>query len=85
MGLTALYSSDGLGVFKSGYLHSHNLSPASATATTVVSFGQYSNQYAPVKISLSLQAGYTIGLNQIWKVPLLKNPNYRYGTQSYSL
>jgi hypothetical protein len=85
MGLQTLYSNDNLGVFKSGYLHSHNLNPAAATAATVVSFSQYSNNYAPVRISLSLQNGYTSGSNQIWKIPLLLNPSQLYSTLSYSL
>lgn len=85
MGIPAYYSADGMGVFKSGYLHSHNLNPAAAAATTVVSFGQYSNSYAPVRVSMSLQGGYTLGSNQIWKIPLLKNPSTSYKTLSYSL
>jgi hypothetical protein len=85
MGLPTLYSNDGLGNFKSGYLHSHNLNPAAAAATTVVSFGQYSNSYAPVRISMSLQNGYTSGTTQTWKIPLLVNPSQLYSTLSYTL
>lgn len=85
MGLPSLYAADGLGNFKSGYLHSHNLKPAAAAATTVVSFGQYSNSFAPVRASMSLQGGYTIGTVQTWKVPLFVNPSQLYATLAYTV
>jgi hypothetical protein len=85
MGIPTYFTADGLGTFKSGYLYSHNLNPAAAAATTVVQFGQYSNSYAPVRVSMSLQGGYTLGTDQTWKIPLLKNPSTSWKTLSYSL
>lgn len=87
-GLSAIYTADGIDI-ESGFRYSEVVSnpstnPANPEVTTV-NFGQYSNDYTPIKISLRRTISYVAHNAYTWRVPLLKNPSVPYNTLRYNI
>lgn len=84
-GIASLWTADNYGSFKSGSVYSHNLGNANASANTVVQFAQYTNKFAPLVFSLSLQSAYTDNNAYIWRIPMIQNPSATFAALRYNL
>lgn len=84
-GIAALWTADNYGNFKTGSVYSHNLGNANASAATTVLFSQYSNKFAPLTFSLSLQSAYTDNVQYIWRIPMIQNPSTTFAALRYNL
>jgi hypothetical protein len=84
-GIATLWAADNYGSFKNGAVFSHQLSNANTSANTVVLFSQYTNIFAPLIFSLSLQSAYVDNTAYIWRIPLIQNPTATFAALRYNL
>ena len=74
LGVENIFSSDGVD-FESGAYFSHYSEPAVSNANTRVLCGQYSESYAPVKLTVTDYGQMSANSNYYFRFPLITNPS----------